>query len=355
MADLFQDPTQKTFYQLAQHDASDAIPEYVKTAEFPSSGPEDLALYADPVARAYPLNSPANTWLSAAYFGKQAEINYAENELWGREVRASIEKAAAAYGIQADVKAAFRLLAPVVEKVASDNDNWGFIGTRNGVEHKRYPLFNADDVKQAEAYYSMNRKKYPQEIRTQICAKLLAKAAEYGVGELQDVIRRDAQHGIPKFSEVAEELIMRVKLAQSDEAKVAYGELLKAAADARDAGTIMDGVKMAAAMSELDVKSGLDDVYGRGLHFPEDSCFAIPVEKLAAEAERAITVGDLVFDLTKLAGVGADTYAVVLGDDFVARVSDGKGGVNAVKLASALRSLPLADQKRFVQNLNDLD
>ena len=106
--DILTDNSRATLFKIAE---SFEMPDYVlqsQTEEFAEDAKEAAdkslpdTLFADSVHRAYPVDSKANTWLSAAYFAKTAA-----DDPWGETARAytrdNLIRAAEMYGIADDV------------------------------------------------------------------------------------------------------------------------------------------------------------------------------------------------------------------------------------------------------------
>src|SRR5262249_7012522 len=100
------------------------------------------------------------------------------------------------------------------------------------------------------------------------------------------------------------------------------------------------------ALDELDRKAGLERHYDRRLLDPLLTVFN--TEKVAGPG---VQLGGKFVPLTRLASYPATFYGDVLGDDIIREASDGRGGVDAHKLATILETLPRDMKMMLAQHI----
>lgn len=270
-------------------------------------------MFADRINRRYPINSKANTWLSAAYFAKTAGADNYSSETMKNFVETSIKLAADTYGIREDVDAVMATLrAKPIEKKASENDdNYGW-----PAEHK-YPMFDEHGVKLACSYFKENAFNYPPEMRKEIATRIFKKCAEYGI-EANDTVRQESGNGFNLREDVGIELVDRVKMA-SHENPEAAGALAKATS------TLMtmpmsnyqaNLQKFASLLDSFDEAMGFADQYGSRFRSPMEILHGRNIKEAEAFLDDSIQLGDDLFSITKLAGLPLELFTSALGDDF---------------------------------------
>ena len=171
--DMLRDPAFVTWYHIGTQHA-DLVPQYVSDASpLTEKTAESIegSLFADPVDRAYPLDSAANVWLSSAYFAKHADETYVGRPHTRDRVEADIKRAAKVYGISKDVDAIMSAIRDEsIVKTAADEDdpdNWGW------PERKKYPLFQREDIKTASDYFFANKRMYPSQTRRKVASRFI--------------------------------------------------------------------------------------------------------------------------------------------------------------------------------------
>ena len=335
--DILHDNSHSILFQISNNYE---MPKYVMDSELLDKSAADKLsdrLFADPVGREYPINSKANTWLSAAYLAKTAENN--------QPVEKTILKAAETYGIKDDVtKIMTDIKNPGEEKSASDDDsNYGY------PEEKRYPMFDSDGVKKANAYFEENAYLYPAEMRKKIASNILKKSAAYHIIP-SETVRMEAGYGIPRRDFMTAQILDRAHRTDNEKAVSA---LLKAneailTASPTEVFGVLD--KIAEVVSDFDEMTGLNYTYGRTVIAPSQFIYDIPVKEAEEMVEDTVVLGDNAFCATKLAELPASVYASTLGDDFVSRVEK-DGEINPSLLADELNSLPAPDKSALVDSI----
>lgn len=313
-------------------------------------------LFADPARRLFPIDSEASTWLSAAYFAKNAEaLPYRKVEC--AFVEAEIKAAADVFGIRKDVDAIMDTIrAPVVEKCAADNDsNYGLImrdDATGEVLAKRYPMFDDRGVKLACDYFEQYRGRYPMAIRKSIAKNIMSKAAEYGidVNSLRSCVLREAGYGIPRKDVLMNEILERAQLTKDAESTIALANIneMVYSLSGTDIGENLD--KIAEVLDTFDRANGLTKHYGVRITTPADAIYSVDIKMAEAVLDDSLELDKHIFSLSKLAELPASVFGDVLGDDFVNAISK-EGQVVMEKLADNLHSLPKPDKAALEDHL----
>jgi hypothetical protein len=345
--DLIHDSSHRTWYHLGVKFAT-LIPAYVLDSEMQTSDiVEKLASseFADENQRMFPIDTPAATWLSAAYFAKNAEAyTLPMRALIGSRIKC----AASIHGIAFDVNAITQAITtPAPEKRAEDDDsNYGFVQG----DQKRYPMFDAAGVLKASAYFAENRHQYPAPMRKAIATSITAKAAEYGVS-VDGCVRREAGQGIPRRDTMMAEILERSHLCKDAETSALLANIneLVATASAEELHGAL--TKAAELLDTVDKAEGWDRSYGRRLLAPADFLYDIDVKVAEALMEDSVELGRNTFSVRKLASLQPSIFGDVLGEDFAARVKAADGTVDQQKLADELFSLPRPDKQALEQHL----
>lgn len=281
------------------------------------------ALFADRVNRRYPIDSKANTWLSAAYFAKTAQDDNYSSSAMRSLVEASIKLAADRYGIREDVDKAMAAIRerPVVKKAADDESNYGWPSER------KYPMFDERGVKLAESYFAENCFKYPPKMRKEIATRIFQKCAEYGI-EANDSVRRESGNGFNMKEDAGVEILDRVRVASRQ--NPALGSALAKAASALinlPAQQYKSGVdKFAELLDGVDEAMGYSDQYGSRFRSPMEIFHSRSVKEASDFLDDSVQLGDNLFSITKLAGLPLDLFTSALGDDFGDMIRGCHGG-----------------------------
>ena len=344
--DILRDNSHATLYRIRKF----GFPDYVKSAAPLSKEAADSlsdAMFADRWNRFYPVDSKASTWLSAAYFAKTAE-----DEGYASVVRESVEgaikSAAKLYGILADVEdvmARIRFKEPV--KLASEDPaNYGWF------EERKYPMFDEDGVKKANAYFEENAYNYPPSMRHTIATNILRKSAEYGV-EPAPTVQREAGSGIVVRDFMAHELMDRANRV-GDFNKKAAAALLRATKKfmEMDAETLQrNAVKFASTVEELDRACGLDKEYGKTVRPPSEIFFHLSIKRAKDLAKDTVALGGQAFSIEKLAELPPHVFTDALGEEFFDRVKSASGGIDGGKLGDELHSMPKPDREALYRSI----
>lgn len=324
------------------------LPDYVMSSEALDKEASDQLsdrLFADQQNRQYPIDSAADTWLSAAYFAKTAESDDLPAVL-KRHTEDTIKRAADLYGIRSDVD---RIMDEIrnphtSEKKAEDDDsNYGY------PEGKMYPMFDEEGVKKACAYFQENTYKYAPEMRHTIARNILKKCASYKM-EIPEIVRKEAQVGFPRRGFMSIQIVDRAH--RSPDVKIAEQLLsLNDALMVADASE-MSGMlhKVAELIENVDHLTGLDQMYGKTVLAPSDFLFDVSVKEAGADLEDTVELGGKYFSIEKLAGLPEDVFTNALGDDFGERIKEA-GAISVEKLSDELHSMPTPDKNALYRSI----
>lgn len=364
MSDVLHDNSHRIWLQLGERH-TDLVPHYVMQYTLPekdaASQIED-ELFADPTRRFFPIDSPAATWLSAAYFMKNAaQLPYKKDEqvcVWR-----CIEKAAEVHGIAEDTKKIVAAIQAEVgtEKQAEDNDeNYGWVMRRadtGEVVARKYPMFDDRGVKMASSYFDENRSNYPMAVRRQIARNIMKQASVFGVGleDLHPSVLREAGYGIPRKDVLMEEILERAYLTKDAECAVLLANINEMVAEmpAEDVAASLD--KIAEVIEAYDRTSDLTRYYGTRILMPADFLFDVNIKTAEEALADSVELDKHVFSITKLAELPAQVFQDILGEDFVkAIVKSGTDQIDKEKLADNLYSLPKPDKAALEEHLAEI-
>jgi hypothetical protein len=346
--DVLHDLSHRTWYQLGTQ-FEKLVPSYVLdepllTKESADGLPDRN--YADDGRRLFPLDSPANVWLSAAYFAKHAHQPGSYVAPLRTHIESRIKTAAAVYGISEDVASIMEAITRLPEEKKASASDYGWV---NGNE-RRYPMFDKNGVIKAAQYFVENRQLYPLEMRRTIASAIMRKAAEFGV-EAPGAVRREAGHGMPRRDTLMAELLARAEMCKDAEISQAVANVneMIAVSGMDEIGEVLD--KVAEVVDALDNAEGLNLGYGKRLLAPADFLYDMDMKEAAAIAEDSVELKNYVFSIQKLAELSPAVFGDVLGEDFVMRIKQADGKIDRSKLADELYSLPTPDKAALEDHL----
>ena len=363
MSDVLHDGSYRHWLELAEkHEA--LIPSFVLSYTFDKEGASQMedGLFADPARRLYPIDSPAATWLSAAYFMKQAsKLPYKKDEkayVWAR-----IEKAAEIHGVKDDMQkiaSAIQAEGGTEKQAESDDDNYGWVmrdAATNTVVARKYPMFDGRGVKMASSYFDENRSNYPLAVRRDIARNIMKRADAHGVGidELHPSVLREAGYGIPRKDVLMEEILERAYLTKDAECAILLANIneMVASMPEEDVGANLD--KIAEVIEAYDRTSDLTQYYGTRILMPADFLFDINLKTAEEALADSVELDRHVFSLTKLAELPLTVYQEILGEEFgKAIVKTGGTAIDKEKLADNLFSLPKPDKAALEEHLAEI-
>lgn len=345
--DIFQDSTKAVLADICDRVE---VPKFVldaETTEKKATYDYRDTLFGDSVRRRFPLDTPADTWVSAAYFAKTAEYDYKDAETRAF-VENNIKRAAKTYGIEKDVEAVMAAIrAPKQEKSAADDaSNWGCFAER------AYPMFDEEGVKLANDYFKANCYALRPDVRHEVARNIVRKCAEYKLA-YNDTVRMEAGLGFPDRDFLRENLLDRARRVNDPERAAAVRKLAEEV-DKVPGDELMEHVdELMGAVEDLDGDLGLDTQYNREVLPPSHFCCDVSTDDAKEIEDDSVEVDGDVLSVKELAKLPLSVFTSALGDDFGKRVSkDGdEGGIDPSKLADELRSLPKPDQKALGESL----
>lgn len=329
------------------------LPDYVKTASLVTLDQVvrlPLTAFADVANRRFPLHTKAAAWLAQTYFD---ECRHLYSTKQAQAVQDKITKAACYWGIVEHVKeASDKLRATQQPNPGELSDADYAMVVKTGNETKRMlPIHSVANVKAAAAHLYNNRMKYPYEWRKIAARKILHKARELGITDIDTdaaiYLDKAASLGSAIPARVAEKLANRtLMLGKKDHTeKVAMAKLVKTVNGMKTIPEQAVMEKLAQIIDRFDREHGLYHYYDQGVDTPEEIFFDL-TQKSAAELRDnyvQLTTGSVV-PFAALAKVELDKVASVVGADFAKAVSsDDSLGVDPVKFARIARTLPRDD------------
>jgi hypothetical protein len=325
------------------------IPDYVKNYTPPdeqtASSMSDND-FADPGKRAFPIDSKAATWLSAAYMldAKAKEANWLIDS---QEQRMAY--AIQAWGIDKDVvkvAEAYAAAAGHVKQASEVDTNYGWIvkDASGNVTARRYGVFDRTGLGKAAEYFELNRRHYPLAPRTGIARFLMQKAAEYGIDydELPGSVLREAGYGLPRKTVIMRELNERAMLAKDAECGILLANVNRLLGTGTDQEVADNLDKLAQTIDAFDQAEKLTRYYGTRITHPSDFLCSVTFKEAQAFVDNTVQLRKLVFDAAKLTTDPDFTKAAAaaMGQEFAAKLS----GMDSATLARTLRELPRADR-----------
>ena len=341
--DVLNDQSHRRWITIAE---AHNVPSYVYDQEVPvkeayADAPDSL--FADPVHRMFPIDTPATTWLAAAYFNdaggqiKQADLREC--------IRDRIVRAAETYGIAGDVKTALDLRAAEPVNPEDVDANYAYVvkDAAGKTASRRYGIFDRDGLEKACSYFSRNRSAYQIEERTKIAAGILRRALELGGPDVPELVHKEAADAVPYRPALLQELFERARLTKDAEASTIIGTLVEVVGFATSDELIKNADALVAVIDDLDKLNGMTKHYGRDILSPNEVVYAMPVKDAEALMDDTVTLDRIAFSSVKLAELDPSVFGDVLGEDFIAQVSkDGK--LDAAKMAAILPTLPRPDR-----------
>lgn len=343
--DITSDNSHSVLYRICKI----GVPDYVsKSAVTTKEASADLpdSLFADSFNRRYPIDSKANTFLSAAYFAKTAEADGYRRETM-EYVEGRIKSAADRYGNRKDVDSIMsRLREKPAEKRAEDDDsNYGWPAER------KYPMFDEQGVKLANEYFQEHAYSYPPEMRHTIAKRVFEKCSEYGIAPTKNV-RVEAGKGVNLRDYIGAALLDRIYACKDAEAAKALHKSAMALMGLPTKGFNDCAVKFAEILERWDATQGFDRRYGTRFESPASIFFGMSYKQASDITDDTVVLEGNAFSITKLAELPLHVFTGSLGEDFGERVKSAEG-IDRNKLADELHSLPLPDKKALYRSIRE--
>lgn len=315
------------------------VPKYVlehSPMEKTAADAMDDALFADFGKKMFPIDTAANTWLSAAYFN---ENRNSVDDIVRAQVESNIKMAASIWNIDKDVKDVleFKTAEYLPE---SDLQNYGYVDKKG---NRYFPMFDAEGVKRAADNFDRFRGSLPADVRKKIACAIVKKAHAGNIS-IQGSLFREAGIGLPNKIDLMDNMLDRAYLTKNAECATVIAGLVKVVA-ASQPDELMDNLdKLAHVLSELDKMNGMDLEYGRKLLAPADFVYGMMQKEAAAFIKDALTLDQHTFSIHKLAEVDPSVFKTALGDDLFKAISDKAGKLDTAKMAEVLPTLPRPDR-----------
>ena len=315
------------------------VPKYVldhSPMEKDAAATMDDALFADFGKKMFPIDTPASTWLSAAYFN---ENRASVDDVVRAQIESNIKMAASIWNIDKDIKDVleFKHAAYVPE---NDPANYGYIDKKG---NRYFPMFDEEGVKRAADNFDRFRGDIPTDIRKKLACAIVKKAHAGDIA-IQSSVFREAGIGLPNKIDLMDNLLDRAYLTKNAECATVISNLVRVVS-ASPAEELMDNLdKLAHVLNELDKANGLDGQYGKTLLAPADFVYGMMPKEAAAFVKDALTLDQHTFSIRKLAEVSPSIFKTALGDDLFKAISDNTGKLDTTKMAEILPTLPKPDK-----------
>ena len=267
-----------------------SAPEFVKTAQIASRDEvarlpvECFALHAltkeGADLRKYPVHTKADTWLSCAYFEKNAH----KLPIQAARIAAThLKTACAKFELPTEYRVSMFHGTADSNRYIEENDCMRKVASESQLVDRpdegryalagRYPLFHESHVKKAASYFEEHFRHFDSGDRHEFASNVLARASELqmpldGLEALQKVA--GAEYG----DRVAGQISMRHKLVDGDvEAVIALEKISMVRND-------LEAKKFATLLAAWDSENGMERLYGTQIVDPYQATF----ESLSKEA-----------------------------------------------------------------------
>lgn len=342
--------TDNSFRTLWRFTKVAGMPDFLKEASFVDA--KDAASlpdssFADVVHRRFPLTDRANTWASAGYFAKTAgEYGYSKAE--SDNILARINRAAGLYGIEKDVSDLMSKVAeaakPVVKVASDDKANYC------DPDNMGYPVFDKVGAEMANDFFTKNAYKYGHGRRMTIAKNIMRKCAEYGVSPTEQV-RLSSGGGFPNREALAEDMFFRARALLDRGVYKMAEELCKFAKEicvCSDEDLDQNRESIFHALGGIDEMAGIDDLYGKRFHAPEEVVFDITPESVKEVIDDAVPMGRETFSAKALAELPRKLFDMVLPKESVdGMIEDGK--ISPKKLSITIISLKSPESSNLMK------
>ena len=355
--DIIHDNSRRQLMQLATIVGATELPDYVQDYIVPDAKIASALrdeLFADPGRRMYPIDSKGATWLSAGYYALAKGAGSLDDAA-RHPTLAAIKFAADVWGIGKDVNAMLDKIAAFngTTKSAADMDeNYGWLikDVAGNVVRRRYPMFDAEGVQKAAAFFVENRRHYANDVRRGIASKIVEKAAQFGVSGLPEAVEKEAGQGIPSRAIIVQELGERARLAKDAE----FGQLVENVNKVlmhADEGEVLDAMnKLADVIAAFDEAEGLVPFYGIRISYPADFLMSLTQKEASEYVDNTVVLKRHAFDARKLAAdVPLDVFEAALGSAFAEKFAGAQ--MPARELKAALDALSPSDKAALEQHL----
>lgn len=315
------------------------LPEYVKTAELDDYDrlqqlPKEA--FADSSRKIYPLNTPARTYVSNAFFTcKKAAITKLYGENYAGQIEKNIKEAAEIFDISQDLEN----YSSNFEKKASRAYQTRYLGEFevDGAEVALYPVKTAADLTENAEHFNRNIKNYPFPWRIKIAENIVKIAQELGVDEVPDRVLKYAGLFYPDLEKISDEILRRSKKLKKTEHVEIFHKLSE---DVENISSTSEVMKLAETLYNVENMEGLYDnvKIAAVLGDPVDLIFTKSIEKVAEDLSFVEAHGDK-YRLADLQKAAKSSYMEAFGFDIEP--------ADPVKLAEVFPTMPRSDIKLF--------
>jgi hypothetical protein len=330
------------------------LPEFVKDASFEEK--QDIlpsSAFADPWSRKYPCHTKSATYVSNIGFWEQA-VN--DNNPQDPIIARRLMEFARDWDIEAPVKQALTKIAQdkhnAIPKLT--NDDFAFVVDNGNTVDRKFPIADAETVKQSAHNFTEQRHLFPYDWRKEIASKITEKAAALNVSlplEVQAKLDLLINPKAADSEDIADAIETRAYTVKDAAVR---SRLLKVAGSVRSRPPTLTALyKVASVLDEVDRKTGLYKEYAgshsRGhLALPETVCFVSPtLEKSAHDNRIQLQTGNA---LTKemLKEAGLEAFKVL--PEYIDSIST-YGKLDLDKAAEVLPTMPVDDARLLEQSL----
>ncbi len=330
------------------------LPEFVKSAQlFDAERVATLPqhVFADPIGRKFPCHTKAATWLAQLYFLEGRHL-YPTKQ--AAQIQGRISNAANWWGIGGQTKQAAQAWETQQVAVEGDlpDDAYALVVDHDGHKLRQWPITNQANVKAAAATLYRFRSKFPYDWRMAASRRILAKAAQLQVTDIEEPVHEYLTKAAGRGSatpQLAGEAIARRMLMIPDKeqaVKVAAAKLAKAVAAIKGIPDPDAMVKLARIVDRLDREQGFYCYYDEaGLDMPEEIFFCLTEKKAQAfrNGHVSLQTGTII-PLEALTTLNLSKVSDTLGDDFVKAVTAADSlDVDIEKFARVAATLPRSD------------
>jgi len=330
------------------------IPAFVKDAGLLDDGqiaelPQHV--FADPISRKFPCHTKAATWLAQAYFLENRHL-YPTKQ--AAQIQGRISNAANWWGIGGQIKQAAQSWETHQVAVEGElpDDAYALVVDHDGQKLREWPITNAVNVKAAAATLYGNRSKFPYDWRMAAARRILAKAAQFQVTDIEpsvhEYLTKAAGYGSATPQLAGEAIARRMLMVPNKETavKTAAAKLAKAVAAVKGIPSTESMVKLARIIDRLDREQGFYRYYDEaGLEMPEEIFFKLTEKKAQAfrDGHFSLQTGTII-PIEAIASLDLSKVASTLGDEFEKAVTaDGSLDIDVEKFARVAATLPRND------------
>lgn len=283
------------------------LPPLVKSAKDEAfTPPQKLgAFYADPLALEYPCHNAPATILSTAMVLQDCRDHPKFNSFMSK-----LAECANHFGVRKEYD---NIVAKDKEIRDTDllklaDDNFALVANIEGKTVRQYPIRNASEVKAAAEFLKKNRTNFKFEDRNKIARRILAKAQEFELADVQsdEVILKTAGIALVNGKSLGDVLRKMAALAKSEEKDRA----LKMA-ETFDKFTLVDNNSAVKTATILD-KFFID--FGAKIDPIEDHIFVVTKNDLEQVKQSFVAFGGEFFKREDLNKLGQETAVGLIGD-----------------------------------------